>query len=953
MNMLSMLDLFRHWVGIQQTFRVLCGVFICAVCSIVFAQNSLNPVGNTMVSEFAVDDLAEGKNITDVLSLNWRPMTSNHLGNQTRPVWIRVHIQTEHPNSKKVVRVANRRLKSVRAVQVEVPLDVSQPQIFYELGTSGLEFPFNARSIRDREFVYQLTTDALGRLELLFRVEAQRSMIFPVYVMEPLEYAEHSFQVALFDGVFIGLLLALMLFNLITYAVNGDGLWLSYSGYALVAGFTALVPSGIPEQYFWPRHPEWNEFWSHYLMAIALPILQWVLFSFLKAEGSKWMDRRYLLSMAPVLLGSWVCFLFADEWHWFNYGLLVVWFVSVAFYLYKGISLQHPIAKPFLVSWLFLIGGYLPFMALQVGLLDYMPWLEWTTRIGLGAQLLILAVVVGGRFNQVNELRQRAVSAKLELEQSVSKLKDLNAQMNEYEKQLLKDRAIAEDASKTKSEFLALMSHELRTPMAGVIGILGLVLREQIGPSVREKISLAQKNASSLLAIVNDLLDVSKIEAGKFKLEIMDFELLLTLEDALSLQSERARQKSIFLNLEVDSSLPHYLVGDPTRLRQVLINLVGNAIKFTDSGGITVRVSSLSVDSVSNTAQLHFEVIDTGIGMKPEALGRMFQKFEQADTSTSRKFGGTGLGLAICKQLVELMGGTIGVTSTLGSGSTFWFKLSLPIGQKPPQEQAVEIKRHVRSLSVLVAEDAQTNQIIIRSIIEEMGHQVTVVDHGQLAVKALSEQNFDVVLMDGRMPIMDGLEASRHIRLGQWSDENGQLWQVKNPEVHIIALTANASEQDRAQFMAAGMNKFLTKPVQEPLLFEALQRVIDEMPDLTSLDALLAPLPEELASKSTPNLVVEVASPPLKSSLQEKMWLAFKEQAPLNLNEIDQAIAQDDWNTVAIKVHGIKGSVSYIWPESDVYHVAAKLEKHADAKEIQAFNSGFVQLKTQLQELLS
>jgi len=520
---------------------------------------------------------------------------------------------------------------------------------------------------------------------------------------------------------------------------------------------------------------------------------------------------------------------------------------------------------------------------------------------------------------------------------------------NTLEKKRLRD--LDKQRLQTKSDFLALMSHELRTPMAGVIGILSLVLRDQISPSVREKISLAQKNASSLLAIVNDLLDVSKIEAGKFNLENIDFELLVILEDALSLQSERTNQKNIYLNLDVDSTLPPYLIGDPTRLRQVLINLVGNAIKFTDSGGVTVKVSSLS--EATDQVLLHFEVIDTGIGMKPEALGRMFQKFEQADTSTSRKFGGTGLGLAICKQLVELMGGTIGVTSTFGSGSTFWFKLSLHIGQKPQSELAVEIKSHSRPLSVLVAEDVQTNQIIIRAILEEMGHQVTVVDHGQLALKALCDQSFDVVLMDGRMPIMDGLEASRHIRLGHWSDENGQLWKVKNPKVHIIALTANATEQDRAQFIDVGMNEFLTKPVQEPLLFEALQRVIDELPDLTSLDALLAPLPQGHATNTTPNPVAEITPPPGKSSLQEKMWCAFKEQAPLNLNEIEQAIAQDDWNTAAIKVHGIKGSVSYIWPESNAYHLAAKLEKHADAKETQEFKSGFVQLKTLLQELLS
>jgi len=518
----------------------------------------------------------------------------------------------------------------------------------------------------------------------------------------------------------------------------------------------------------------------------------------------------------------------------------------------------------------------------------------------------------------------------------------------------LKDAA--EQASNMKSEFLALMSHELRTPMAGVLGMLKLSLRGQMDATVRERIELASQNAAVLLQLVNDLLDVSKIEAGKLSLECVDFELQTLLGDAMRLLHERAVEKGIALSWQIDAAVPAYLRGDPTRLRQVLINLVGNAIKFTERGGVNVTVRNLPPDERRPEAPppIYFAVQDTGIGISDAAQRRMFQKFEQADMSTTRKFGGTGLGLSICKQLVELMGGQIGLHSVLDQGSIFFFELPLPPGQRPAETSVEALGRHAYRLHALVAEDASTNQLIIKALLQDMGHQVSVVENGEQALEALTRQSFDLILMDGRMPVMDGLEATAHIRAGHWRELI-----FADRHIPIIALTANASEQDRAKFLAGGMNDFLSKPVDELALHQVLGRVIEQrlragLPmkpraddalgaldswaanaGLTGLDGLDAPA----APPPAPLRASQDAMQQRARSVQAQMLRAFREQAPLRLQEIAAAAAAADWNTAAIVAHGIKGCLAYIEPNGSAYLLSDQLERMADQGEVAEFDA--------------
>lgn len=479
---------------------------------------------------------------------------------------------------------------------------------------------------------------------------------------------------------------------------------------------------------------------------------------------------------------------------------------------------------------------------------------------------------------------------------------------------------IAVDAVKAKQQFLSNMSHEIRTPMNAIIGFTKVVLKTDLSTKQREYLSAIKMSGDALIVLINDILDLAKVDAGKMVFEQIPFKLHQSIQAMLHVFETKIQEKNLELVTQYEKNIPEILLGDPVRLHQIILNLISNAVKFTTHGAITVSVRLLNEND--EMATVEFEVSDTGIGISEEKLGSIFENFQQASSNTSRLYGGTGLGLAIVKQLVEQQGGTITVKSKIGEGSSFSFILDFPKTDDEAEldNAIIEIDPENKNIKVLVVEDMALNQLLMKTILDDFGFERDIAENGQIAIDKLKTKSFDIVLMDLQMPVMNGFEATNYIR------------KELNSKIPIIALTADVTTVDLVKCKAVGMNDYIAKPVDERLLYSKIIGLVKK-PTLEKQDEPESDDPAESKNIKCIDLDYLYHRTKANPQLMMEMIALYLVQTPPIIIAMKQSLLDKNFELLHASMHKMIPSFSIMGISSDFEDIARKLQEYAGAQQ--------------------
>jgi signal transduction histidine kinase/ActR/RegA family two-component response regulator len=732
------------------------------------------------------------------------------LGYTHSAYWLRLVLKnTSSKPADKFIEINYARLNFV---ELHSPLADGSFQSVY----TGLDKPMSTRNYINRNFVFLVSVPPKSEQTYYLRVQSVAPINIPAKLWPRHKF--HSFERDDYavQAIYVGSAIAMVIFNLLLFIALRDSMYLLYVAFISFMSVSLLSTNGLAKQYLWPDATAWSSILTSVAYSLA--------FIFLLIFMQRMINIKKIVPKinrtVQIFIGIHFVFIigFILDLQSFIKPSALLFLVTALLILWIGLFCSFKKQRGayfFLAAFAMLVNGIVVVILANYGILPLNTFTLNALQIGSTFEMLLLALALADRFNQLRREKEKAQKEVLEAHQS------LIDGLRESERALEQSRDTAESANRAKSSFLANMSHEIRTPMNGIIGMANIMRKGNVTQKQIEQLGKINTAAEHLLDVINDILDISKIEAGKLVFEDVAVDVDKLLSNISSMLSDRSVAKSIPLRIE-STALPGNLYGDPMRLQQALLNYTTNAFKFTHKGTITLRV--IKQQETDDTVLLRFEVKDTGIGIPAKTLPLLFSAFEQADNSTTRKYGGTGLGLAITRRLTQLMGGDAGVESTEGKGSTFWFTARLSKRSADDallKEKSVNAEEIIRlrfqGTPILVVDDEPLNREVAQEQLEEAGLAVDTANDGLEAVGMAKKTHYAAIFMDMQMPHLDGLDATRQIRLLPGYQHTP-----------IITITGNAFSEDKVRCLEAGMNDFLTKPIYPELLFSTLLRWLEK-----------------------------------------------------------------------------------------------------------------------------